>query len=441
LSHGFPAELFAARRETVLEELGRGAMILPASPILHRNGDTEIRYRPGSELFYLTGFVESQSLLLLRGFAAEERAILFTLPKDPTAELWTGARVGPEAARDQVHVDTAHSIERLTELLPGLLRGADRVHFRLGASPIAEAAMLSALADARIRGARDGRGPWGTVDPGHILDEMRLRKAPEEIAALREAAQITEEGFRHALSRVAPGAGEWEIEAEIEGEFRRRGALGPSFPTIAASGSNACVLHYSVNSRQMQGGDLLLLDAGADRRMYAGDITRTVPVSGTFSAEQRAVYDLVELARGTGVASVAPGSSVAEIHREVVRVMTEGLVTLGVLEGEVDGLIESQSYRGYFPHNTSHWLGLDTHDVGVYVVDGAPRPLEPGMVLTIEPGLYFPPGGGTRFDGIGVRIEDDVLVTESGRERLTGALPTAADEIAGLVGLSPLERG
>jgi len=432
--HGFPAELFAARREKVLQELGMGAMVLAAPPILHRSGDTEIRYRPGSELFYLTGFVEAECLLLLRGFASEERAILFTLPKDPAAEQWTGIRSGPEVSREQVGVDAAHSIDRVADLLPGLLRGADRVHFRLGSSPIAETAVLRSLADARYRGARDGRGPWGTVDPGLILDEMRLRKGPEEIAAIREAAGITVEGFRHGLSRVGPGVGEWEIEAAIESDFRRRGALGPSFSTIAGSAANACILHYTENARRMEGGELLLLDAGAERRMYAGDITRTVPVSGSFSPEQRAVYDLVENARGRGVASVVPGSSVAEIHREVVRVLTAGLVDLGVLEGEVEGLIESQSFRAYFPHNTSHWLGLDTHDVGRYVVDGAPRPLEPGMVLTIEPGLYFPPGGGTRFDGIGIRIEDDVLVTQSGGEVLTGALPTAASEIAALVG-------
>jgi Xaa-Pro aminopeptidase len=269
---------------------------------------------------------------------------------------------------------------------------------------------------------------------------MRLRKGPEEVAAIREAAGISVDGFRHALARVGPGVGEWEIEAAIEGEFRRRGALGPSFPTIAGSGANACILHYTANARRMEEGELLLLDAGAERRMYAGDITRTIPVEGNFSPEQRAVYDLVETARGRGVASVAPGSSIAEIHREVVRVLTAGLVDLGVLEGDLEAFIEKQSYRAYFPHNTSHWLGLDTHDVGRYVLDGAPRPLEPGMVLTIEPGLYFPRGGGTPFDGIGVRIEDDVLVTASGGELLTGALPTAADEIAALVGTGREER-
>lgn len=409
-------------------------MVLPAPPILLRSGDTEIRYRPGSELFYLTGFSEPDSLLLLRGFASEERAVLFTLPRDPVAELWNGVREGPEAACERLGVDAAYSIDRLQELLPGLLRGADRIHFRFGSGSAAEASVLRALGEARLRGGRDGRGPWGTDDPGGILDEMRIRKSPEEIEALREAAALTVEGFRHALARVRPGAGEWEIEAEVEGEFRRRGAIGPSFSTIAGSGANACVLHYTENSKRMEAGDLLLLDAGAEWRMYSGDITRTVPVSGNFSPEQRAIHDLVDQARAAGVAAVAPGSSIAEIHREVVRILTTGLVALGVLDGGVDSLIESLAYRRFFPHNTSHWLGLDTHDVGRYVVDGVPRPLEAGMVLTIEPGLYFPPGGGTRFDGIGVRIEDDVLVTDSGGERLTGALPSGADEVAALVG-------
>lgn len=441
---GVPAHVFLRRRERVLEELGDGAMILPAAPILYRSRDSQLPYRPDSELFYLTGFTEPEALLVLRGFADEERALLFVRPRDPAAEQWSGSRLGPERARERFGVDAAHPIGELDDRLPKLLAHARRIHFRLGRRRSVENLVIQALEEARSRGSRKGRGPRSVVDPGEILDEMRLRKGPEEIAALREAVRVTVEGFRAALTAAGPGRGEWQLQAELEAAFRREGAQGPAFATIVGSGTNACTLHYVDNSDELGPGDLVLLDAGAEVRMYAGDITRTFPVGGTFSPAQRAVYEVVEEARAAAVQAVRPGVTVRDVHDAAVRILTEGLMELGVLSGSVDELIGRKAHRRYFPHRTSHWLGLDTHDPGDYIRDGEHRRLEAGMVLTVEPGLYFVPASAQEpdgapeadhpYEGIGVRIEDDVLVTSDGAEVLSRALPTEADEIVEMVG-------
>lgn len=414
-------------------------MVVPGAPIVHRTGDTEIRYRPDSDLWYLTGFAEPGALLVLRGFADEDRSVLFVRPRDEAAERWTGPRLGPDAAAGLVGVDRARSSEELRDALPGLLAGADRVHYRfganlgganLGATPDLNELVVRSLATARAKRRTEGKGPRGTVDPGEILDPLRLRKDEDEIRAIREAAAITVEGMREGLRHVKPGAGEWEIEAAIESSFRRGGADGAAFPTIVGSGPNACTLHYVENSRRMEAGELLLVDAGAERRMYSGDATRTVPVSGAFSAEQAALYEIVESARRVGVATAAPGTAIAAVHQAALGALVDGLIEIGVLRGTAEALVERGEHKRYFPHQTSHWLGLDTHDVGDYNRDGVSQILEPGMVLTVEPGLYFPTDDGSRFRGIGIRIEDDVLVTAGGREVLTAALPTALHELA-----------
>jgi Xaa-Pro aminopeptidase len=434
---GFPRAVFARRRRRVLQELGEGTMVLPAAPILHRTGDTELRYRADSELFYLTGFIEPEAVLVLRGFADEDRSVLFVRSRDEKAERWTGPRVGPAKARSLLGVDATRPYGDLLESLPGLLSGADRVFFRLGRDPAIDRSVVGALELARTKGQREGKGPKGVVDPGEILDELRLRKDAAEIEALREAASVTAAAVREGIGRVTPGVGEWEIEAEVEAAFRRRGAAGPAFPTIVGSGANACTLHYVDNSRRMEKGDLVLIDAGAERRMYPGDVTRTVPVSGHFSSSQADVYRVVEAARLRAVEAVAPGVPIEDVHRAALTGLVEGLVDLGVLRGHPESLIARKAHEPYFPHRTSHWLGLDTHDVGTYTKGGASRLLEPGMVLTVEPGLYFPTTrNGRPFTGIGVRIEDDVLVTEMGGEVLTAALPTRPNEISALVGAS-----
>jgi len=430
----FPGEIFEGRRARVLAELGRGAMLLPSSPLRFHAGDSEMRYRPNSELFYLTGFCEPGSILLLLGAGLGARSILFVRPRDSDAELWSGPRAGPEAARKLTGVDEARSIEELDGALPELLKESDRVFLRLGENSRLDRSVVKALREARLRGTKTGTGPRGVIDPGEILDEMRLRKDDLEIEAMRKAAAVTMAGFRHALRQVAPGVGEWEVEAAMEGAFRREGALGPSFATIVGSGVNACVLHYIENSRRMREGELVLIDAGAEWGLYSGDITRTVPVSGRFSTPQREIYGIVNEARRQAIGAIAPGVRTDEIHRRSLGVIVDGLLELGLLEGDPHTLIEEEAHKRFFPHRTSHWLGLNTHDVGDYARAGEPRPLEPGMVLTIEPGLYFNPEEDTPFSGIGVRIEDDVLVTETGAEVLTADLPTSIPEVENLVG-------
>ncbi len=441
---GFALELFVRRRTKVLESLGSGAMILPAAPPLLRSGDSELRYRPSSELFYLTGCAEPEAVLVLRGHADSDRCTLFVQERDPDAERWNGPRPGPDHARELYGIDAVHPVAALPERLPGLLLGAEQLHFRLSAgsagSPV-EAAVLRTLRHARAIGAREGRGPRGVVDPGGILDEMRLRKDPEEIHALRTAAQITVASFAEAIAMARPGMGEWELEAAVEAGFRRRGAGAPAFATIVGSGPNGCVLHHVMNDRVIREGELVLLDAGAEVRNYAGDVTRTFPTGGRFSPEQRAAYEVVEAARSGAVAAIRPGVTIQSVHREATRSLVEGLVSLGILEGTVDDLLEREAHRRWFPHRTSHWIGLDTHDPGDYRVNGFDRELEAGMVLTVEPGLYFPSEGDESpsglpagFQGIGIRIEDDILVTDEGHEVLSAGLPTDPDAIEEWVG-------
>lgn len=431
--HGFPRSVFLERRERVLDALGAGAMVLPAAPPLIRSGDAALRYRPSSELFYLTGLTDPGALLVLRGFADQRRCVLFTRPRDARAEVWSGVRRDPEELGRRIGVDELRSIEQIRDDLGVLLAGADQIFFRLGASPPVEAGVRIALETARVQGARRGAGPRGVMDPGVILDDLRLRKDASEIKAIRGAVDVTVAGFRAALAHLRPGLGEWEFEAELEAAFRRLGAAGPAFASIVGSGPNGCILHYVENARRMEAGELVLVDAGAEVRMYAGDISRTFPVSGSFSPEQADVYDLVEAARRVAIREVRPGASVSDVHAAAVVALIDGLRVLGVLEGSDDELLDSSAYEPFFPHQTSHWLGLDVHDVGDYARNGRPRSLEEGIVLTVEPGLYFGPGTPAGpFTGIGIRIEDDVLVTREGAEVLTGALPTDLDEVAAL---------
>ena len=432
---GFPRSVFVERRERVLGVLGEGAMVLPAAPPLIRSGDSELRYRPASELFYLSGFTDPGALLVLRGFSDEKRCVVFARPRDATAEAWSGVRPDPEEVGRRLGVDEVRSSERIRDDLGSLLAGADRIFFRFGASPAAEAGVWAALETARRRGARRGSGPRGVMDPGVILDDLRLRKDDSEIDAIRGAVDITVAGFSAALAQLRAGLGEWEFEAELEAGFRRCGAAGPAFASIVGSGPNGCILHYIENARRMEAGELVLVDAGAEARMYAGDISRTFPVSGRFSPEQADVYQLVEAARRAAVRTVRPGVTLSDVHAAAVMTLTRGLRALGVLEGRDEELIDASAHEPFFPHRTSHWLGLDVHDVGDYASRGRPRSLEEGMVVTVEPGLYFgrgtPPGP---YRGIGIRIEDDVLVTGEGAEVLTGALPTDPDGVAALVG-------
>lgn len=449
--HGFVPDLFRLRRERALEALGEGVLVLPSAPRVYRSGDSELPYRPDSELFYLTGWTEPDAVLVLRGHADEVREVLYVPSRDREAEQWTGIRAGPEAASASLGFPDVRPVSRLADELPGLLSGADRIHVRLSeergrgdrVGPLVFRTVLAALAAARARGARTGTGPRGVMDPGGVLDELRLRKDPEEIRALRAAAAASVAGFEALFAALARGevGSEADGEAELLRAFRRAGASGPSFAPIVAGGTHACILHYSENRARLRKGDLLLVDAGAEVRLYAGDITRTVPVSGTFSGPQRELYQVVEAARAVAVEACRPGRTMQEVHEAASRTLAEGLVALGVLRGDPALLLAEDRLRPFFPHRTSHWLGLDTHDPGDQVVQQQPRPLEAGMVLTVEPGLYLPPAGlfeglelpspdsAAPFRGLGIRIEDDILVTDEGPENLTAALPTDPDAL------------
>ncbi len=430
-----PSSVLELRRAAVQARLGAGVMVLPAAPHVRRSRDTELPYRPDSELFWVTGVTEPGAVAVLRGGDRPE-LLLFVADRDPEVELWSGPRLGPAAAAELFGPDASYPLSELAERVPPLLQSSDRIHVRLGRDERVDSMVFEALRTARLRGQRRGTGPRGVVDPGEILDELRLVKDDHEIERLRAAAALTIEGHRDGIAVARPGAGEWEVQAAVEAAFRRGGGSGPGFGTIVGAGANACVLHYVKNAGTISGEALVLLDAGAELALYQGDVTRTFPASGRFTAVQRELYDLVERAREAAVAAVRPGRTIDDVHRAATGILLEGLVALGILEGDPAELIEGCEHHVWVPHQTSHWLGLDVHDPGDYVRAGAPRPLEPGMVFTVEPGLYIPPGSegaAARFAGIGVRIEDDVLVTEDGVENLTAQLPTAADDVAALV--------
>jgi Xaa-Pro aminopeptidase len=431
-----PSEILAARRTAALEALGRGTLVLPAAPVQYRSRHGEHRYHPDRELFYLTGATEPETVAVLVG-GNEPRLVLFVRARDTEAELWAGPRPGPEGVAERLRPDECHPLGELDERLPELLAGADRIFLRLGRGDALERHVVAALDQARRRGPRTGTGPRGVVDPGEILDDLRVVKDAHELTLLRRAATASVDGHRAGAAQIEAGAGEWMVEAAVDASFRASGGGGPGYETIVGAGASACVLHYVENSALIGEGELVLVDAGAEYGLYHGDITRTYPASGRFTGEQREVYQIVDSARRAAIEAATPGVPVVDVHDAATRVLVEGLVSLGVLEGKVDVIIEKEAHKPFYPHQTSHWLGLDVHDPGDYAKDGVSRELEPGMVFTVEPGLYFRPGHeGTpeRLAGIGVRIEDDVVVTEVGCEVLTRGLPTSVDEVEALMG-------
>lgn len=429
----------ARRRARVLEHLEGAALILPAAPEIHAGRDLELRYRPDADLLYLTGYTEPEAVAVLCPSDDKAPFTLFVRPRDPDVERWTGMRGGVEAARERFGADAAYPIGELEERLGRILGRVDSVYLRLDTrrQDVFDTVRRVVAARAKAR-QRTGQGPRALVDAGVLLDEMRLIKDAHEIERLREAARITAESFAEAASAIRPGAGEWELEAAVEAAFRRRGAEGTSFATIAAAGANATVLHYVENAARMRDGDLVLLDAGAQWRHYAGDVSRTFPVSGRFTPAQRTLYGAVLAARDAAIRVARPGATLDDIHRAAVSVMLDTLVAEGLLEGTVEELLArgDDGHRAFVPHKTSHWLGLDVHDVGDYAVGGAPRALVPGMVFTIEPGLYIPEietSAPPEMRGIGIRIEDDVLVTADGCEVLTAMLPAEAEAVEAMV--------
>ena len=406
--------------------------MIPAATLATHHADCEFPFRQDSDFFYLTGFDEPDAVALLLPHRPEgERFVLFVHPKDPAAEVWTGFRWGTEGAVERYGADIAHPLDQLSALLPGYLEGAEAIAFRVGRHPAVEPLVLSAWGRQLDSYARAGTAALGLVAPTPVLHRLRLVKEGHELQRLREACRISAEAHELARTMTQPGMNEAEVQAAIEAHFRAAGARGPAYGSIVAGGDNACVLHYTANTAALQDGDLLLIDAGCSvDDYYNGDITRTFPVNGRFSAEQRELYSLVLAAQEAAVETVHPGGTAEQVHATALRVLVEGLVDLGLLLGDVDGLIEQGAYRHLYMHRTGHWLGLDVHDVGAYRLGDHPAPLEPGMVLTVEPGLYISdrlavpegqPEIDERWKGIGIRIEDDVAVTGSGHEVLTAA--------------------
>ena len=428
----FDQRVHQARRGRFLEALGAAAAVVPAAALTTHHADCEWPFRQDSDFFYLTGFDEPDAVALLLPHRPEgERFVLFVQPKDPAAEVWTGFRWGTEGAVEQFGADLAHPLDQLAEKLPQYLAGAEAIAFRVGRYPAVEPLVLSAWGRQLDTWSRTGSAALGLVAPTPILHRLRLRKDAHELDRLREACRISAEAHELARGMTHPGMNESEVQAAIEAHFRANGARGPAYGSIVAGGDNACVLHYTANTAPLHDGDLLLIDAGCSvSDYYNGDITRTFPINGRFSAEQRELYSLVLAAQEAAVAQVAPGGTAEQVHNTALRVLVEGLLDLGLLVGEPDSVIEQGDYRHLYMHRTGHWLGLDVHDVGAYRLGERPMTLESGMVLTVEPGLYISdrlavpegqPEIDERWKGIGIRIEDDVAVTADGHEVLTAA--------------------
>ena len=413
-----------------MEQLGAAAAVIPAAALTTHHADCEWPFRQDSDFFYLTGFDEPDAVALLLPHRPEgERFVLFVQPKDPAAEVWTGFRWGTEGALERYGADLAHPLDQLQEKLFGYLNGAEAIAFGIGRHPAVEPLVLAAWGRQLDMYARSGEAAFGLVAPTPILHRLRLRKDPHELARLRDACRISPEAHELAREMTRPGMRESEVQAAIEAHFRASGARGPAYGSIVAGGDNACVLHYTANTAPLQDGDLLLIDAGCSvEDYYNGDITRTFPVNGRFSAEQRELYSLVLAAQESAIEMVRPGGTAENVHDTALRTLVEGLVDLGLLVGDPDGLIERGDYRHLYMHRTGHWLGLDVHDVGAYRLGERPAELETGFVLTVEPGLYISdrlavpegqPEIDDRWKGIGIRIEDDVAVTDQGHEVLT----------------------
>jgi len=420
-----------------MQRLGDGVLLLPTAPQPLRNGDVHQPYRPGSSFHYLTGFPEPEAVLLIARQGKEIQTTLFVLPKDKAREIWDGRRFGPAQAKKKFGVDRALPLGELDAELAELLDAHDTVFHTLGSRPEWDRRLEAQFSRRwqRTRRRNPARHP-AIVDPLPALNELRTIKDRHEIAALRRAADVSAAGHSVAMAIARPGAHEYEVQAEMEAVFRRGGSIRNGYESIVASGANACILHYIANDRRMKDGELLLIDAGAEVDGYTADITRTFPVGGTFSEPQRQVYEIVLEAQLAGIEAAVPGAPWSAAHDACVKVLCKGLIKLGVVDGPLRTALKEKRYRPYYMHGTSHWLGRDVHDVGAYEdAEGKPVPLAPGMVLTIEPGLYFGPKDRklpAELRGIGVRIEDDVLVTKTGNDVLTAGVPKAVDEVEAL---------
>ena len=427
---------FARRRQQLMQAAGEGSiLILPAAPERVRSRDTQYPYRQDSDFWYLTGCDEPEAVLVLVPGRKHGEAILFCRERDLEREAWDGPRLGPEGAVAVLGLDDAYPIADIDEILPGLLEGRRRVHYHLGRDADFDLKLIGWLNRVRAQVRQGAQPPQEFLELGHLLDELRLFKSADELRLMQQAADISVQAHRAALRAARVGMHEFELQAELEYVFRKHGAQ-PAYASIVGAGANACVLHYRNNVAKCRDGELVLIDAGAEYAGYAADITRTFPVNGRFSKPQRALHDLVCAAQAAALAQARPGVPYEAGHDAAVATLAEGLLSLGLLKGTLEKVIASGDYKRFYRHKTGHWLGLDVHDVGEYRIDGASRLLEPGMVFTIEPGLYIPPdvtSVAVQWRGIGIRIEDDVLITREGHRVLTAALERSAEDVEGVM--------
>lgn len=413
----------------------KSVAIIPAAREATRSNDTQYRFRQDSDFYYLTGFEEPEAIAVIAP-GREQKYTLFVRPRDPEQEIWVGRRAGVEGAKSEFGADESFPVAEFDEKLHDILDGAENLYYRLGVNTDLDNRIIRKIADMRALNRKPIHPPRTIIDPAMIVHEMRVLKSPEEIELMQKAADIAAEAHVEAMKAVRPGMKEYEVEALIEQVFRRRGAAGPSYTSIIGAGPNATVLHYINNDGELRDGELLLIDAGAEYKGYASDITRTFPINGRYTEGQREIYDLVLETQMSCVEMVRPGTTHDELKQHSVEMLTEGMVRLGLLKGKPADLIKEEKYRQFYMHGLGHLLGIDVHDVGIYYYDKQSRALEPGVVMTVEPGIYVAPDTKDvpeKYLGIGVRIEDDVLCTSNGPRVLTTKVPKDADEIEALM--------
>ena len=428
-------QIFNQRRRNFMQQMQGGIAIIPTAPERLRNRDIYYGYRPDSDFYYLTGFVEPEAVAVFVPGRTQGEFILFCRDHDPEKEMWEGERAGPQEACQHFGADDAFPIEDIDEILPGLLEDREKVYYSMGRYRNFDNRLMAWYNEVRGKARAGVHAPGEFIGLDHILHEMRLIKDAEEIKVMRRVAKLSAEAHCRAMRACKPGIMEYQLEAELLYGFKHAGAQYVAYPPIVGAGKNACTLHYTNNRAKIDAKDLVLIDAGAELDGYAADISRTFPASGTYSDEQKAIYEIVLRAQRAAIEEVRPGKHWNDPHDTAVRVLTEGMIEVGLLKGKASQLIEEQKYKQFYMHRTGHWLGLDVHDVGDYKIDNQWRLLEPGMVLTVEPGLYIPASSPVdkRWWDIGVRIEDDVHVTRKGPEVLSIDAPKSIEDIEALM--------
>jgi Xaa-Pro aminopeptidase len=427
----------ARRRSYLAEQMGENSIaILPSSTMKSRNRDVDYPFRQDSDFFYLTGFSEPEAVLVIIPGREHGESVLFCRERDPTKEMWDGFIAGPDRAIDMFGVDDAFPISDIDEILPGMIEGSDKVYYSMGLDATFDSRVMEWINVIRSK-VRNGAHPPGEfVALEHALHELRLIKSSAEIKTMKQAAEISAQAHIEAMKVCRPGLYEYHLESAMTKVFMDNGARSQAYPAIVGAGDNACILHYIDNDAPLKEGDLVLIDAGCELECYASDITRTFPVSGKFSEEQKAIYQIVLDAQLAAIKEVKPGNHWNHPHEAAVEVICKGLLDLGLLSGELDEIIEEERYKSFYMHRTGHWLGLDVHDVGEYKIEGEWRELEPGMVITVEPGIYIAPDNkdvAKKWRGIGIRIEDDVVVTKKSHQILSKDVPKSIAEIEAIM--------